>query len=88
MAKEQKIVKGGFRATLALIISVIALIVSVFAYTATMREEEMTARIRDTQASLERMRQESAKQIDKLRDETANALERLGEAVKPKEESQ
>ena len=61
---------------------------SVFAYTATMREEEMTARIRDMQASLERMRQESAKQIDKLRDETANSLERLGEAVKPKEESQ
>ena len=32
MAAETKIVKGGFRATLALIISIIALILSIMAY--------------------------------------------------------
>lgn len=88
MAKETKIVKGGFRATVALIISVIALIVSVAAYTSTLREEELSARIRDMHTNLERVKQESSKQIDKLREETANALERLGEAVKKKEEVQ
>lgn len=88
MAKETKIVKGGFRATLALIMSVIALAVSVLAYTSTLREEELNARLRDMQSSLERMKQESSKQIDRLRDETANTLERLGEAVKTKEEAE
>lgn len=87
MAKETKVVKGGFRATLALIVSVIALIVSVAAYTSTLREEEMRDRIRDMQTSLERMKEESSRQIDRLRDETANALERLGDAVKKKEET-
>jgi hypothetical protein len=32
------------------------------------------------------MKQESSKQIDKLRDETGKALEKLGDAVKKKEE--
>ena len=32
MAAEKKVVKGGFRATLALIISLIALILSLIAY--------------------------------------------------------
>jgi gas vesicle protein len=88
MAKETKVVKGGFRATLALIVSVIALIVSVAAYSSTLREEEMRDRIRDMQTSLERMKEESSRQIDRLRDETANALERLGEAVKKKEDTE
>jgi len=88
MAKETKIVKGGFRATLALIISVLALAVSVLAYTSTLREEELNARLRDMQSSLERMKQESSRQVDRLRDETASALERLGEAVKTKEETE
>ena len=88
MAKETKIVKGGFRATLALIVSVVALAVSVLAYTSTLREEELNARLRDMQSSLERMKQESSRQVDRLRDETASALERLGEAVKTKEETE
>lgn len=88
MAKETKIVKGGFRATLAIMISVLALAVSVLAYTSTLREEELNERLRDMQSSLERMKQESSRQVDRLRDETASALERLGEAVKTKEETE
>lgn len=88
MAQETKIVKGGFRATLALVISIIALILSIVAYTSTAREENLNARIKDLQASLENMKQESSKQIDKLRDETANALEKLGKVVKKSEEAQ
>ena len=88
MAQETKIVKGGFRATLALLIAIAALILSIVAYTSTAREGELNARIKDLQASMEKIRQESTKQMDKLRQETANTLEKLSEAVKKKEEPQ
>ena len=85
MSDERKVVKGGFRATLALIISIIALILSVMAYTSTGREEDLRAHIKNLQTKMEIMKQEGSKQIDKLRGETANALEKLSNAVKKKE---
>ncbi|MBL7211715.1 MAG: hypothetical protein ISS61_04970 [Desulfobacteraceae bacterium] len=88
MAKETKIVKGGFRATLALVISIIALILSIVAYTATTREEEFNVHIKNLQTSLEKMKQESSKQIEKLRDETGNVLEKLGKTVKKKQDTE
>lgn len=88
MAGETKIVKGGFRATLALLISIIALILSVMAYTSTGKEEDLRARIKDLQTKMESMKQESSKQIDKLRGETATALEKLSNAVKKKEQGE
>ena len=88
MAGETKIVKGGFRATLALLISIIALILSIMAYTSTGKEEDLRARIKDLQTKMESMKQESSKQIDKLRGETANALEKLSDAVKKKEQGE
>ena len=87
MAQETKIVKGGFRATLALIISIIALILSIGAYSSTIKEDELTTRMKDLKASLERIRDESSKQMDKLRDETANTLERLSKTVKKQDET-
>ena len=88
MAGETKIVKGGFRATLALLISIIALILSIMAYTSMGKEEDLRARIKDLQTKMEGMKQESSKQIDKLRGETANALEKLSNAVKKKEKGE
>lgn len=85
MAAETKIVKGGFRATLALIISVIALILSFLAYSSTGTEQDLNARIKELQTKMEKMKNESSKQIDKLRGETSNALERLGKRIKKKE---
>lgn len=82
MAAETKIVKGGFRATLALIVSIIALILFILAYMSATREEDLRSRMGDLQTRMEKMKQESAKQMDKLRGETANALERLGRAIK------
>jgi hypothetical protein len=82
MAEPTKIVKGGFRATLALIISVIALLISIFGYTTSEREKDLNARIQDFQAKLEKMKTESADQIDKIRNETAKALEKMSNAVK------
>jgi len=82
MAQPQKIVKGGFRATLALIIAVIALIVSILAYTSSKEEQGMKARISSLQATMEKMKTESVEQLDKLRKETAKALENMSNALK------
>jgi hypothetical protein len=56
------------------------------AYTSMGKEEDLRARIKDLQTKMESMKQESSKQIDKLRGETANALEKLSNAVKKKEQ--
>jgi len=82
MAEPTKIVKGGFRATLALIISVIALLISIFGYTTSERQKDLNARIQDFQTKMEKMKAESSEQIDKLRNETAKALEMMSNAVK------
>lgn len=87
MAETTKIVKGGFRATLALIISIIALVVSILAYTSYGNEKELNARIKDLQVSMERMKQESAEQLNSLRNKTAEALEKMGQAVRQEESS-
>jgi len=87
MAQETKVVKGGFRATLALIISVIALILSIFAYSSTGKQEDLRDRIKELQATIEVMKQETAKKMDTLRGETADTLEKLGKSLK-KEEGQ
>jgi len=82
MTEPTKIVKGGFRASLALLISIIALILSILAYTTAGTEVGLKARINDLQATMEKMKAESAEQIDKVRNETARALEKMSKAVK------
>ena len=86
MAQETKVVKGGFRATLALIISIIAIIVAIVAYQSTGKEADFNTRIKDLQTRMETMKQETSKKVDKLRDETANTLEKLGKSIKREEE--
>ena len=88
MTQETKIVKGGFRATLALIISIIALVLAFLAYSSPGKEEDLRARIRDLQATMENMKEETSKKMDKLRGETADALEKLGKSIKKEEEGQ
>jgi len=87
MAQETKVVKGGFRATLALILSVIALILSFLAYSTTGKQEDLKARIKDMQATIEVMKQETSKKMDTLRSETADTLDKLSKSLK-KEEGQ
>ena len=88
MAQGTKIVKGGFRATLALIISVIALILSILAYSSTGKEEDLRTRVRELQGTIEVMKQETAKKMDKLRNETADTLEKLSKDIKKEKEQQ
>jgi uncharacterized membrane protein (DUF106 family) len=82
MAEPTKIVKGGFRATLALVISVVALIFSILAYTSSGREAELRTRIQDLQAAMEKVKTESAVQLEKLRNETAEILNTMSETIK------
>jgi hypothetical protein len=81
MDQETKVVKGGFRATLALIISVIALILSFLAYSSTGKEE-------DLRGTIEAMKQETSKKLDMLRNETVDTLEKLSERLKKEQEKQ
>ena len=87
MAQETKVVKGGFRATLALIISIIALILAIIAYQSTGKDATLNQRIKDLQVKIETMKQETSKKIDKLRNETADTLGKIGKSMK-KEEGQ
>jgi uncharacterized protein HemX len=87
MAETTKIVKGGFRATLALIISIIALAVSIGTYASSTREQELNNRIQALRSTMDKMKAESAEQLNKLRNETAGALEKMSQAVKQGEGS-
>jgi protein tyrosine/serine phosphatase len=81
MDQETKVVKGGFRATLALIISVIALILSFLAFSSTVKED-------DLRGTIEAMKQETSKKLDMLRNETVDTLEKLSERLKKEQEKQ
>ena len=88
MVEPTRIVKGGFRATLALIFSVLALLLSIMAFTSSGTPDGLQGRIQELQATLEEMRLESTKQLDTLRNETAEALEKMSQVIKKGEESQ
>ncbi|NIO03045.1 MAG: hypothetical protein GTN74_00095 [Proteobacteria bacterium] len=87
MSAEKKIVRGGFRATLALLISIIALILAFIAFNRTGGEVDLNAQIRELRARMEKMKQETSERVDRVREETAEALEGISKALK-KEESQ
>ena len=85
MTEQTKVVKGGFRATLALIISIIALIVSIAAYSSSSKEEGLNSQITNLKAAMEKLKTESAGQLDKLRNETAQTLDKMSNALKIEE---
>jgi uncharacterized protein HemX len=85
MSAEAKVVKGGFRATLALIISIVALILAIIAYNRTGGQANLNAQINDLRSKMEKMKTETSERVNKVREETATALEKLGKAVKKEE---
>jgi hypothetical protein len=85
MTEPTIIVKGGFRATLALIFSLIALIFSILAYSSVGREEGMRDQIKNLRATIEKIKSESTEQLNKLRNETASTLEKMSQIVKKEE---
>jgi len=85
MSNDRKIVKGGFRATLALIVSIIALIVAIVAYNRTGGEAHFKAQIKDLQATIKALKAETSDTVTKVRQETAKALEKIGIEIKKEE---
>ena len=82
MVEETKIVKGGFRATLALLISIIALVIAVMAFNRSGRQAELEAEIQSLRSRMKKMTQETSEHVTKLRQETGKALEKLGIKIK------
>jgi hypothetical protein len=82
MTTERKIVRGGFRATVALLISIIALILAFMAFDRVGGKHDIDAEIRDLQTKIDEIKKETTKKVDDIRKETATALERIGKAVK------
>ena len=86
MAEETKIVKGGFRATLALLISIIALVLSILAYNRTADQSMLNTEIKKFETKMDEMKKETAVQVDKIRQETGQVLEKIGKALKKEDD--
>jgi cell division protein FtsL len=88
MAEERevkKIVKGGFRATLALIISIIALIFAIISYNRTTSQTELNTEIKALNEKMEKMKRDTAERVNKVREETAKTLQKFGIGIKKNE---
>jgi uncharacterized membrane protein (DUF106 family) len=88
----EKIVKGGFRATLALIIALIALVFSIISYQRTGGMGGLNDQIKALQKKTEVLKKETVQQMEKLEEktkkltqETGQALEKLGKTLKLEE---
>jgi hypothetical protein len=88
----EKAVKGEFRATLALIIAVIALIFSIMSYQRTGGLAGLNDRIKTLQKSTDTLKKETIQQMEKLEEktkkytkETGEALEKLGKTLRLEE---
>jgi hypothetical protein len=85
MMTETKIVKGGFRATLALILSIIALVIALIAFNRSGGRDDLTAEIKSLQRRIKDMKQETTERLETMRRETGDAIESIGKAVKKEE---
>ena len=81
MSAELKVVKGGFRATLALLISIVALILAIIAYNRTGGQANLNAQINDLRLKMEKMKTETSERVNKVREETSKTLKKIGIAV-------
>lgn len=77
----QKIVKGGFRATLALIIAVIALILSLISYQRTGGLGGLDEQVKALQKKTDALRKETIQQMGKLEEKTKQLTQQTGEAL-------
>lgn len=82
MNERTKIVKGGFRATLALILSIAALVLSIMAYNRTAEQSALRARIQKFETKMDVIRKETRDHVGKIRQETGQILERMGKSIK------
>ena len=85
-AAPTKIVKGGFRSTLALIVSVVALVFSIMAYNRTSTQTTVQTDIKELKEKLVNMKQETAERIGKISQETATAIKKIGTEIEKQTE--
>jgi shikimate kinase len=85
MTNEKKVVKGGFRATLALLISIIALVLAIVSFNRTVTQSDLNAEVRNLQEKLKEVKQETTARVNKIREETGKAMEKIGKALKKEE---
>ena len=82
MAEQTKIVKGGFRAALALITSITALVLSILAYNRTPDQTMLSAEIQKFETKINEMRKETSAQVDKIRQEPLKGLKKIDRAIR------
>ncbi|MBW2146847.1 MAG: hypothetical protein JRI22_07490 [Deltaproteobacteria bacterium] len=85
MSTETKGVRGGFSATLALVISIIALILAFVAFNRTGGMPDLNAQLKELQTRTEKMKKETTEKLDKIRRETSKTLENISQKIKKKE---
>ena len=78
---DKKIVKGGFRATLALLISIIALILSILAYNRTGTQDDLKAEITNLNAKIKKMGQETSERVNKVIQDTGKAIGKISDKI-------
>ena len=81
LSSEKKVVKGGFRATLALIISIIALALSLMAYTRTGNQGNLNAELKNLKTKFQELKTDTSENLEKVQTETGQALEKLGKSI-------
>ena len=86
MVEEKVKPRGSFRSSLALLISLIALILSIVAYSRTGGDSDLKSEITKLQTRIKEMKNETSDQVKRLREETGKTIEKLGKAIKKKEE--
>ena len=84
MAEKKVIVKGGFRANLALLISIIALILSIIAFQRIGGQGDLEVRIKNLNEKLKTIKQESADRMNKVIQETKKGLEKMSIEIEKK----
>ena len=78
MSNDKRVVRGGFRSTVALLVSIIALILSLMALNRTGGQADLNTQINELQGRIEKMKKETAEKVNKVRQETSKALETIG----------
>jgi uncharacterized membrane-anchored protein YhcB (DUF1043 family) len=82
LGNEKKVVKGGFRATLALIISIVALLLAVLSYNRAGSQEAVNDQLKSLQKKVQELTAETSQKLEKARAETGAVLEKLGKSIK------
>ena len=78
----EKIVTGRFRANLALIFSMLALAISLVAFNQAGNQRGLKAEIENLRKKMTEVKEETADRLEQVRQETAQALGKIGEAIK------